>query len=110
MNKYIDIEQLFKCETCSHSKDGKCDTVCGNNESYHPDVTKFELACVQPVKRGRWVPFEFEEGGGPSASGSYLVYRPISWRCSECNRVVESLEPHCHCGALMEVDSRLVSR
>lgn len=103
MNKYIDIEQLFKCETCSHSKDGKCDTVCTANEFYHPDITKLECRDVQPVKRGWWVPFELETGGGSTAYGSYIIYRPISWRCSECNRVVESPEPHCHCGAQMEI-------
>lgn len=102
MNKYIDIEQLFKCETCSHLKEGKCDTMCTANEFYHPDITKLEFRDVQPVRRGRWVPFEREEGGGPTAHGSYLTYRPISWRCSECNRVVDFLAERCQCGAQME--------
>ena len=47
--KYIDVDQLFRCDTCHHHRSGKCDTWCENGESYRPDVSIIKTADVAPV-------------------------------------------------------------
>ena len=36
---YINIHDLFRCETCHHHKNGKCDTWCEVGESYRPAMS-----------------------------------------------------------------------
>jgi hypothetical protein len=34
MAKYVNVNQLFNCETCRHHKEDGCNTLCENGESY----------------------------------------------------------------------------
>ena len=49
--KYIDINQLWKCETCFNHRSGKCNTWCDVGESYRPDISKFKITDVVEVVR-----------------------------------------------------------
>ena len=51
MAEYIDINQLWQCETCFHRRSGKCSTSvwCDHGESYRPAYDKFKIADVAPV-------------------------------------------------------------
>lgn len=51
MSKYIDVEYLFKCETCKHSTGDKCYIYCETGESYTPSMTKIPTADVVEVVR-----------------------------------------------------------
>jgi hypothetical protein len=48
MAKYVDINQLFNCETCRHHKESGCNTLCENGESYSPSLTK--LNCIEAME------------------------------------------------------------
>lgn len=55
MAEYIDVAQLFKCETCYHmGSDGKCNSHCESSESYRPAYSKLKKADVVEVQRGYW--------------------------------------------------------
>lgn len=51
---YIDAEYMFKCESCRHFRENKCNTFCDSGESYSPDVSKIPTADVAEVKHGEW--------------------------------------------------------
>ena len=74
--KYIDMDQLFRCDTCHHHRSGKCDTWCENGESYRPDVSIIKTADVAPVVHGEWV-LEAQEG---NANYAWIV----TAKCSAC--------------------------
>lgn len=48
---YIDAEYMFKCESCRHFRENKCNTFCDSGESYSPDVSKIPTADVVEVVR-----------------------------------------------------------
>ena len=56
MPEYIDVNQLWKCETCFWHIDGKCSPLvwCEIGESYRPNYHKFQLADVEPVIHATW--------------------------------------------------------
>lgn len=43
MNKYVALDELWKCETCFHHLSGKCDTWCDCCESYRPAYSKLTI-------------------------------------------------------------------
>lgn len=53
MKKYIELDSLWKCETCANHINGKClpNVWCENGECYRPSHNK--LTPVE-AKRGRW--------------------------------------------------------
>ena len=45
MARYIDIQYLFKCETCRHCiGEYKCNAYCDSGECYSPNMTKIPTA------------------------------------------------------------------
>lgn len=45
MKQYIELDSLWKCETCFHRQNGKCspDIWCDHGESYRPAYDKFTV-------------------------------------------------------------------
>lgn len=43
VKRYVDVDELFKCETCFHHKKGGCDTWCESGESYRPSFDKLRI-------------------------------------------------------------------
>lgn len=44
MAKYINIEELWKCETCFYMRNGKCQSKwCDAGEDYRPAYSKFTI-------------------------------------------------------------------
>lgn len=45
MGKYVELKQLWKCETCFHHRNGKCspNVWCENGENYRPDYSKLTI-------------------------------------------------------------------
>ena len=43
MKKYIELDSLWKCETCFHLRNGKCNTWCDAGESYRPAYDKLTI-------------------------------------------------------------------
>jgi hypothetical protein len=56
-------------------------------------VKEVPAADVAPVVHGRWVKKQEKD-----TFAGYLT----RFVCSECGRVEQAKEPHCHCGAKME--------
>lgn len=56
MKKYVELDSLWKCETCFHNKNGKCsqEVWCDNGEGYRPAYDKLPIVELDPVKHGRW--------------------------------------------------------
>lgn len=56
MKKYIELDSLWKCETCFHHQNDKCASYvwCENGESYRLAYDKLQIIELDPVKRGRW--------------------------------------------------------
>ena len=54
MAEYIDIKQLWNCETCFHHQNGKCSPSvwCDHGESYRPAYDKLKKADVVEVVHG----------------------------------------------------------
>jgi Zn finger protein HypA/HybF involved in hydrogenase expression len=98
MPRYIDAEYMFKCETCRHYRENKCNTFCDSGESYSPDMSKIPTADVAEVKHGEWI---------DKPTGAYS--RMQSW-CTVCGKHsgiggIESNrhKPYCpNCGAKMD--------
>lgn len=51
MGKYIDTKYLFKCNTCTHCRNGRCNTYCEHFECYTPDLNLIPTADVVEVVR-----------------------------------------------------------
>ena len=97
MAEYIDIGQLWKCETCYHSGPYGCvlDLECDYGENYRPSFGKLKKADVAPVVHGRWVEIE------RSMLGS------ITYQCSACEHPMPFYNgyPHCpYCGSKMDLE------
>lgn len=45
MKEYIEVNSLWKCETCFHHQNGKCSSNiwCDNGESYRPAYNKLPI-------------------------------------------------------------------
>lgn len=57
MAEYIEVDQMWKCETCFHHWSGECTLGifgCDHGESYRPAYNKLKKADVVPVVHGRW--------------------------------------------------------
>lgn len=53
MAKYINIDQLFKCETCRYHYYGGCDTWCDHGEAYRPAMSELKVVDAEEVVRCR---------------------------------------------------------
>lgn len=51
MPEYIDVNLLFKCNTCRNYVNRKCTTFCDWGESYSPAISKLPIADVVEVVR-----------------------------------------------------------
>lgn len=51
MGKYINVDQLFQCETCFHHQGGECDTWCDHGEAYRPAMNKLKIVDAEEVAR-----------------------------------------------------------
>lgn len=56
MKKFVELDALWKCETCFHHRTGKCSPFvwCDSGESYRPDYNKLPIVEFEPVKHGYW--------------------------------------------------------
>ena len=43
MKKYVELDSLWKCETCFHHQNGKCNIWCDAMESYRPAYDKLTI-------------------------------------------------------------------
>ena len=105
MAEYIDIGQLWKCETCYHQRSNGCALGmfgCDHGESYRPAYNKLKKADVSPVVHGR---LENIRNFGLENCYGY---------CNVCGAEHKSINPtalrlayrHCRwCGARMDGDS-----
>ena len=59
MGRYIEIDALWKCETCFHHQNGKCNTWCECGEAYRPAYSKLAIIEGEIVTHGRWMPCGF---------------------------------------------------
>jgi hypothetical protein len=88
MAEYIDAKYLFKCNTCTHCRNGRCNTYCDHFECYTPDLNLIHAADVVEVRHGYYEKYddsEFcycSECGNPSATDDN-----VSWHgyCPVCN-------------------------
>lgn len=91
MEKYINIKQLYQCETCSHHFSGKCDTWCECGESYRPAMVLLNIIEAEEVRHGEWIYDHWCE-----------------FKCSECgewsnSKPYKGRELYCpNCGAKMD--------
>lgn len=71
MKKYIELDSLWKCETCFHHRSGSCSPKvwCENGESYRPDYTKLTILEGDIVQQ-EWFPVSEP----PKERGRYLCY------------------------------------
>lgn len=93
-NKYISIDQLWKCETCFYmGSNGKCRSDCDAVESYRPAYSKFEFADVAPVVRcGECVHALKSDQCNPDSRLCNLNYY------SGSGRKIVNLDGYCHLG------------
>jgi len=79
MAEYIEIGQLWNCETCYHNGPDGCRLGlfgCDSGESYRPAYSKLKKADVAPVVHGRWI---------LEAHDERVNYRwNVTAECSEC--------------------------
>ena len=69
---YIDTKHLFKCETCRHSKNGKCENWCENGECYSPNMRLIPTIKESSTEYcSRWVRVAKEL---PQVNDTVLVY------------------------------------
>lgn len=93
MEKYINIKQLYQCETCSHHLSGKCDTWCECGESYRPAMVLLNIVEAEEVKHGFW---EYNRHQAPHEK---------SYFCSLCAEGESDygMDKYCsRCGARMD--------
>lgn len=90
MEGYINVDQLFRCETCYHHVNGKCNTFCDIGESYRPAFSKLKVIDnVQEVKYAHWVLTPLKKHPNE-----------FSIKCSLCGESVLAMYNYCHgCGA-----------
>ena len=83
MANMIDVNSLWKCETCYYHKNGKCDTWCESSESYRPAYSKLKVVEAVEVVHGEWTEL---------------------YRCSICGRYsLDCGRDYCsNCGAKMD--------
>ena len=83
MAEYIDIKQLWNCETCFHHQNGKCSPSvwCDHGESYRPAYDKLKKANVVEVVHGLWE-WREEWETHPETHSCDLI--SCGWYCTEC--------------------------
>lgn len=88
MAEYIDIAQLWKCETCYYNRKHGCVLGvfgCDHGESYRPAYNKLKKADVEEVKHGRW------------------IVRECIDECNLCHGIAILTPDYCpNCGAKMD--------
>ena len=93
MKKYVELDCLWKCETCFHHRSGKCSLGmfdCDHGESYRPAYNKLTIIESEIVQHGKWL----------INPDGYYPY------CSECKEEPESgkMTKYCpNCGTRMDL-------
>lgn len=68
MKEYIEVDSLWKCETCFHHSNGKCstDVWCENGESYRPAYDKLKVVNTKEITFAEWkmVIDDYDDGLG----------------------------------------------
>lgn len=56
MKEYIEVDSLWKCETCFHHSTGKCsfDVWCENGESYRPSYNQLKIVSAKEIVYAEW--------------------------------------------------------
>ena len=93
MKKYIELDCLWKCETCFYHSSGKCSPAiwCDNGESYRPAYSKLTIVDGNIVPNAHW----------EICSDGYYPY------CSNCKSEPKSGEMTKYCP---ECGSRMISK
>lgn len=81
MSRYIDVSQLYQCETCFYHKNGKCTTYCDHSESYRPAYDKLKFVDAEPVRHGHWTETLLIVR---DENGDFILTSEKAVRCSEC--------------------------
>ena len=99
MKKYVELDSLWKCETCFHHRNGKCspNTWCEHGESYRPAYNKLKVVECDDVKHGHWFLLDECANAGVYCSVcSKKVYRehyanvkPKSKFCPNCGAIMD---------------------
>lgn len=88
MKKYAELDCFYKCETCFHYFNNKCNIDCDYGESYYPSYDKLTIIEGEVVPEAHW----------EICCDGYYPY------CSNCRHEPKNGEmtKHCpNCGAKM---------
>jgi hypothetical protein len=99
MKKYVELDSLWKCETCFHHRNGKCapNTWCEHGESYRPAYNKLKVVECGDVKHGHWYLLDECSNDGVYCS---VCHKKV-YRTNYANQKLKS--PYCpNCGARMD--------
>ena len=102
MGKYIDAKYLFKCNTCTHCRNGRCNTYCDHFECYTPYLNLIPTADVVEVRHGYWFITEYEYFTCSECGNSY--YNGCESTAEAKQRMKDGFyNNYCgHCGAKMD--------
>lgn len=104
------IEEIVKI-ICPVYKDGaKCtfnerqfgERKCADPCTVRTTAKMLIEAGLRPEVHGQWIPYDREIREVKGYAGRLMYTHPLNFRCSICNRISESQEPYCHCGAKMD--------
>lgn len=101
MNKYIEVSQLWKCETCFYYQNGKCspNVWCESYESYRPAYSALRFADVAPVVHGEWI---IKTDYKTPVSHAYIRKEKL-YICPYCGKDYRKHMNFCgNCGAKMD--------
>lgn len=104
--KLIRVDELWKCETCFHYRNGKCDMWCDTGESYRPAYSKFHIidsevvdycdAEFAPVVHARWISQEvlFSNGKLIEECGNCMEWSADHNKsyCPNCGATMDATE------------------
>ena len=95
MPEYIEVDQMWKCETCFHHRSGKCALGafgCDHGESYRPAYNKLKKADVAPVVPELRVSVRFLHKQYESAKKNPIVRNPVAYALYQTWKAVEDCE------------------
>ena len=95
MAEYIDINQLWKCETCYHHQTYGCTLgiECDYGESYRPAYSKLKKADVAPIVHGYWISRSHNRLDNKGRVIKYCDF----YYCSECETSRPIVPPYNYC-------------
>lgn len=99
MKKYVELDSLWKCETCFHHRVGEClpSIWCESGEAYRPAYDKLKIVEFEPVKHGHWYLLDECSNDGVYCS---VCHKKV-YRTNYANQKLKS--KYCpNCGAKMD--------